>query len=379
MATGKQKRDRNIAKAERGSRPAITAVDLFSGAGGFSLGAISTGVDIVGALEFNSVAAETYSNNISRIDGRAVPLIEKSIMEVEPDEAMRYWNIHPKSCDIVIGGPPCQGFSTHRISNSGVDDPRNELLCRYFEYVSAIRPRVFLVENVPGLLWPRHSTYLKRFYSMAEAANYEMKLPVTLNARDYGVPQNRKRVFLLGIDKTRPVEIVWPPECTHVDPNLPEAEKNGRLSWRTASEVFAPAPHDDLNNVHMNHNQELIAQFENTPKNGGSRHQSGRVLACHKNHSGHRDVYGRIDPTKPGPTMTTACINPSKGRFVHPTENHGITVRQAARFQTFPDDYTFFGGLMASGVQIGNAVPVILAQTLLNAISEAIAASGSKQ
>jgi len=115
----------------------------------------------------------------------------------------------------------------------------------------------------------------------------------------------------------------------------------------------------------MQHGPELIDAFKRTPVNGGSRHDSGRVLPCHENHNGHKDVYGRIDPAKPAPTMTTACINPSKGRFVHPTEHHGITVRQAARIQTFPDSFVFQGGLMAAGKQIGNAVPVDLAKKLI--------------
>jgi DNA (cytosine-5)-methyltransferase 1 len=119
----------------------------------------------------------------------------------------------------------------------------------------------------------------------------------------------------------------------------------------------------------MNHGPELIAAFKRTPANGGSRRDSGRVLACHVDHDGHKDVYGRIDPSKPAPTMTTACINPSKGRFVHPVLHHGITARQAARIQTFPDDYIFVGGLMAAGKQIGNAVPVALGEVLIRHIS----------
>lgn len=122
----------------------------------------------------------------------------------------------------------------------------------------------------------------------------------------------------------------------------------------------------------MNHSLELIEVFKSTPLNGGSRRDSGRVLPCHDGHSGHSDVYGRINPSQPGPTMTTACINPSKGRFVHPTEHHGITLRQAARFQTFPDWFVFQGGLMAAGEQIGNAVPIRLGEILLRTIAEGI-------
>jgi DNA (cytosine-5)-methyltransferase 1 len=122
----------------------------------------------------------------------------------------------------------------------------------------------------------------------------------------------------------------------------------------------------------MKHSDELIEAFKRTPINGGSRKDSGRILPCHKDHRGHNDVYGRIDPDVPAPTMTTACINPSKGRFVHPTEHHGITLRQAARIQSFPEWYVFEGGLMAGGAQVGNAVPVGLATELLVPLKKAV-------
>ena len=350
------------------TKRSITAVDLFSGAGGFSLGARNAGVEIAGALELNKIAAATYTANIKRSDGGNIPLICESILDVSPQQAMSEWGINPGVCDIVIGGPPCQGFSTHRIANKGVDDPRNELLCRYFDYVKVIRPRVFIVENVPGLLWPRHASYLKRFYEMASGADYHVMEPVTINARDYGVPQNRKRVFLLGIDKNRPLNIEWPPAPTHINPELLKKENSLLKAWVSSSVAFQSPAVDDPNNIHMKHGEQLKAQFANTPKNGGSRNQSGRLLKCHVDHTGHRDVYGRIDPSKPAPTMTTACINPSKGRFVHPTADHGITLRQAARIQTFPDNFIFSGGLMAGGAQVGNAVPVLLAQVLIELI-----------
>jgi DNA (cytosine-5)-methyltransferase 1 len=352
--------------------PDIKGIDLFAGAGGFSLGALQSGVDIVGALELNEKAAKTYSSNIRRADGQLVPLINGDILPIDPMRAMELWNIKSGECDLIMGGPPCQGFSSHRINDSGVDDPRNKLLCRYFEYVAAIRPRFFLVENVPGMLWPRHAEYLKQFYSMGSKAQYDIKPPIVLNACDYGVMQSRRRVFILGIDRNRPIDIQWPPEQTHVPPTTPEDRRNGKPVWKTSAEAFRPALLGDPNNVHMNHSATLIELFQNTPPNGGSRRQSGRVLKCHQGHSGHNDVYGRIDPSKPAPTMTTACINPSKGRFVHPEEHHGITLRQAARIQTFPENFIFHGGLMASGAQIGNAVPVELAKVIIQQIVNAL-------
>lgn len=350
----------------------VKGIDLFAGAGGFSLGALGAGVDIVGAIEIHKHASTTYAANIRRRDGSKVFLIGDDILAVTPQEAMRRWSVEADTIDIVIGGPPCQGFSSHRINDAGIDDPRNKLLGRYFEYVEAIRPRIFLVENVPGLLWDRHKAYLEAFYARGVAAEYDLKPAAVVNARDFGVPQNRRRVFILGIDARRPLTIAWPPEPTHVSPATVEPNRGGRPSWNLAQDVFGPAADDDLNDHHMQHSEALVALFAKTPANGGSRADSGRILKCHESYDGHSDVYGRIDPGRPGPTMTTACINPSKGRFVHPTENHGITLRQAARFQTFPDSFTFHGGLMSGGEQIGNAVPVTLGTALLRRLVEAL-------
>lgn len=350
----------------------VRCIDLFAGAGGFSLGAIRAGVEVVGALEINPKAAKTYSDNMPKYAGKKIPVINEDILPLAPEKALERWGIKPGSCDFIIGGPPCQGFSSHRIKDQGVGDPRNALLCRYFDYVKKIRPRVFLVENVPGLLWPRHKEYLQRFYDMGKEAEYNLFPPAVLNACDFGVPQSRKRVFILGVDSKKPLDIEWPPRPTHVPPNFPEELKEGRPCWNNASAAFYPAEEYDPNNMHMNHTPAMVELFKRTPINGGSRSESGRTLKCHEGHGGHNDVYGRINPFKPAPTMTTACINPSKGRFVHPTENHGITLRQAARFQTFPDSFVFGGGLMAAGEQIGNAVPVDLAQAIIEKIYKAL-------
>jgi DNA (cytosine-5)-methyltransferase 1 len=355
--------------------PSVKGIDLFAGAGGYSLGAMAADIDIVAALEIHKHASATYEANIARRDGSKVALIKDDILTVTPQEAMRRWSVVDDTIDIVIGGPPCQGFSSHRINDAGIDDPRNKLLGRYFEYVEAVRPRIFLVENVPGLLWDRHKTYLEAFYARGVAAEFDLKPAVVINARDFGVPQNRRRVFILGTDSRRPLGVEWPPEPTHVSPAMTEPQRNGRPSWRTAGEVFVPTADGDLNDLHMQHSEALVALFAKTPPNGGSRADSGRILKCHEDYDGHSDVYGRINPERPGPTMTTACINPSKGRFVHPTENHGITLRQAARLQTFPDSFTFRGGLMSAGEQIGNAVPVALGTALLRPLVEALSRS----
>jgi DNA (cytosine-5)-methyltransferase 1 len=355
----------------------LRCIDLFAGAGGLSLAAQKAGLEVAAAVEIHPKACETYRSNIVRKGGPV--LYEDDILQLDPEDLKRRHFPDDAACDVVLGGPPCQGFSTHRIKDAGVGDPRNALILRYFSFVAALRPKVFLMENVPGILWPRHRQFLETFYKHGAAAGYDVKAPVVLDARDFGVPQRRRRVFILGVARGHEVGDFWPPSATHGSREA--IELNPRLKpWVSASEVFSyPAAASDINNVHMNHSKALVDAFRSTPRNGGSRNQSNRTLPCHTGHDGHWDVYGRIDPNEPGPTMTTACINPSKGRFVHPTEHHGITVRQAARFQTFPDSFVFKGGLISAGEQIGNAVPVQLGTVLLRAIRRAIEGATKKQ
>ncbi|WP_339878332.1 DNA cytosine methyltransferase [Pseudidiomarina gelatinasegens] len=346
----------------------LVAVDLFAGAGGFSLAAILAGFSIDFSIENDKFAIQTYKNNILRMKGGENTLVfDRSILECCP-KTIKEQRFKDKSCDLLLGGPPCQGFSAHRILGAGVGDPRNELILAYFDFVRALQPRVFLMENVPGILWERHKPYIEKFYSEAKKAGYHLYDPAVLDARDFGLPQRRKRVFILGVKKSEyEPDFAWPPEPTHSDPKKPVI---GRSLWIPCVDVFRPTNEQDINDIHMNHGEELIETFKRTPPNGGSRKDSGRVLSCHKNHDGHKDVYGRIDPSQPAPTMTTACINPSKGRFVHPTEHHGITLRHAARIQTFPDSFTFWGGLTAAGRQIGNAVPIELGKHLIQHIKK---------
>lgn len=351
----------------------LNCVDLFAGAGGLSLAARHVGIRVIAAVEMDPHACRTYKLNLAQGDD-GPRVYENDIRELEPTLLRDEHFADGKDCDIVLGGPPCQGFSQHRFKNAGVADPRNSLILRYFEYVQCLQPKVFLMENVPGLLWPRHKEFREAFYRQGMESGYLVLEPAPMDARDYGVPQRRKRVFVLGIREGVKFDLTgWPPKATHGSSRAC-GDNQELLPWEVAAIVFHdPAPPGDENDIHMRHGPELTKVFTSTPLHGGSRRDSGRVLPCHSNgYDGHSDVYGRIDPSKPGPTMTTACINPSKGRFVHPTEPHGITLRQAARFQTFPDHFLFKGGLMAAGVQIGNAVPILLGEILLRAVCQGL-------
>lgn len=354
-------------------RGTLNCVDLFAGAGGFSLAARRAGLAVRLAVESDRHAASTYRRNLVGRSKRT-RVIEGDIRLLDP-AAVAAEHLGGDACHLMLGGPPCQGFSTHRINGAGVDDERNDLIHVYFDFVRAFSPVAFLMENVPGMLWTRHASSVDRFYAEGGAAGYDMCAPAVLDARDFGLPQRRRRVFILGIRNGVDVSTLeWPPAPTHGGPADRRGDP-GLLPWTACFPAFADAPAGDPNDVHMKHSEELVRAFERTPPNGGSRKASGRELRCHVGHDGHNDVYGRIDPRGPAPTMTTACINPSKGRFVHPTLHHGITVRQAARIQTFPDDFVFEGGLMAAGKQVGNAVPVDLAAMLIEWIAPMLRAN----
>jgi DNA (cytosine-5)-methyltransferase 1 len=352
----------------------LNCADLFAGAGGFSLAARTAGFRVRLAIENNKHAIATYRANLCK--GKSPPKIcEGDIATMSPSQIFSDTFKSDERCDLLLGGPPCQGFSTHRLNGAGVEDKRNDLIHTYFDFVRAFSPNAFLMENVPGMLWPRHAAYVEKFYREAKLAGYTVLEPVELDARDFGVPQRRKRVFLLGLKRGISSRgLIWPPAPTHGN----EAARRGCPElepWKDCSSAFVAAPPHDPNDVHMQHSKDLIDAFRKTPLNGGSRTSSGRILKCHQNHDGHSDVYGRIDTRQPGPTMTTACINPSKGRFVHPALHHGITARQAARMQTFPDDFVFHGGLMAAGQQIGNAIPVQLGAALLEHLKPLVLAA----
>ncbi|MEN9868396.1 MAG: hypothetical protein RL748_3986 [Pseudomonadota bacterium] len=367
----------------------LTVIDLFSGAGGFSLAARRCGLNVLAAVEFDKDACQTYRDNIINKSINKPQLFEKDILKLEAGKFREELKLEPRALDILIGGPPCQGFSTHRINDKGIDDPRNQLLLRYFDFVKELRPKLFLVENVPGLLWKRHAAYLEKFQEIAKENGYTVMAPVRLNAKDYGVPQHRARVFILGIrNDIDASKLAWPPSPTHFAPSV-----EGKPTWKNASMAFEPPPADvenkllpilglakvkaleygtpvlssdaDASAVHMNHTPALIARFAETPING-SRTDTDFRLPCHSgDYPGHKDVYGRVKLGQPGPTITTGCFNPSKGRFLHPWLNHGITVRHAARLQTFPENFVFFGGMTSQGKQVGNAVPVELGAHLL--------------
>ena len=391
----------------------MNAIDLFAGAGGFSLAAHQAGLNILAAIELDESAANTYRENIINRLNQKTHLINGDILKISPLDLRLELGLDREELTLMLGGPPCQGFSSHRINDAGVDDPRNKLLLRYYDFVEEFQPQAFLVENVAGLFWKRHATYLDTFKQLAEENGYSIHFCDTLNAKDYGVPQTRKRAFILGVrNNIRCNSLVFPPKQEYFSPSSKEVKKLGLRSWRPASAVFEALSgslieryikehfrhnskysddearfllknleygksvdkHDPCN-VHMQPTEKMKRRFQSTPLNG-SRMDAGLEfeLKCHANgYAGHKDVYGRVMIHLPSNTMTTGCNNPSKGRFVHPWKDHGFTLRHAARLQTFPDNFIFTGNKTDQAKQIGNAVPTLLAKKLILTIINGLA------
>ncbi|MDL1924317.1 DNA cytosine methyltransferase [Chloroflexi bacterium CFX3] len=350
-----------------------TVIDLFSGAGGTALGFHRAGFRVVGALDNNAAAARTYARNMG-----LVPLLG-DIRDIEPAQLLASFKIEPGTVSVLVGCPPCQGFTRMR-NSEGANDPRNDLVLRYLEYVSVIRPRCVVFENVPGIIRQEHGKVFyrklcKRLEELGYGFDYESPGEV-LNAADYGVPQLRKRVVLIA---GRDGKVVPYPEPTHANPN--SHAQGFRLRWKTVGDALSGLPaiesggkSSEISNHSARSLGERVLSFiKRVPKDGGSRRDVPQQywLECHKKDDcGHADVYGRLALDLPSVVITSGCTNVSKGRFVHPTQDRGISFREAARLQSFPDDFIFEGHSDDVARQIGNAVPPLLAQAIADAIKQ---------
>lgn len=231
-------------KKKENAETQLNCADLFSGAGGFSLAAQNSGFNVKLAIENDKHACATYRYNLCVSDD-GPKIFERDITELDPHEIYAEIFLHGERCDLLLGGPPCQGFSTHRIKDAGVKDPRNSLIHTYFEFVKAFQPSLFLMENVPGMLWPRHESYLKKFYKAGQEAGYHLYDPVVLDARDYGLPQRRKRVFVLGVRAGVNTDgFEWPLKPTHGN-DKEKLQSTDLLPWVNCADVFKGAPKGD--------------------------------------------------------------------------------------------------------------------------------------
>lgn len=339
-----------------------TLIDLFSGCGGVTQGFKEQGFQVLAAVEWDPSAAQTYRKNHPE-----VIVYEDDIRNVQPKEVMERCGLRREQLTVLSVCAPCQPFS--RQNRLSKEDERTKLVLETLRFAAIFRPKYMLMENVPGLNKGQNKRILDRLIkALRENLKYTVLEPQVVDAVDYGVPQFRKRLILLCSRDHVTLSI---PDTTHVSP---KEEQQSKDVWRTVKDSFegihrlASGKKSRTDPLHQsrNHTPLNLERLMHIPRNGGSRHSLPEhlQLACHKKGgTGYNDVYGRMDFYKPANTLTTGCTNFTKGRYAHPTANRAITLREAARLQTFPDSYQFVGNYDQISTQIGNAVPVGLAET----------------
>lgn len=337
------------------------AIDFFCGGGGMSRGLLDAGVQVLAGIDSNPNCRDTYEKNNHNI------YLECDICKLTPKQLIdKFPQLNDSNDVILVGCAPCQPFSLLR--RDEFDEKGNliphksvNLLTEFGRFVKALKPAHVLVENVPGLKG-KGSDILDKFKQMLENEGYQWD-EKTLYAKDYGVPQNRRRYVFIASRLFKPII----PNPTHGNaPNL--------LPYNTVRKAIEEYPaikagetHKTIPNHHCaNLSELLLKRIKATPHNGGSRTDwpENLVLDCHKTFKGHTDVYGRMKWDEPSPTLTVKCFSLSNGRFGHPEQNRAISLREAAALQTFSDDYVFYGNIQEIGKQIGNAVPVLLAKVM---------------
>ncbi len=321
--------------------PRLRALDLFSGCGGLTEGLKEAGFDVLGAIELDPIAAETYHLNHSEIH-----VWKADIKTVKGTTVRRKLKLRKGDLDLLAGCPPCQGFSSMRTLNGNktVDDPQNGLLMEFLRFVEELRPKAVMMENVPALV---KDSRFKAFCDRLAELGYLGKFSV-LDAAKYGVPQRRRRlIYMAALSK-----------------EIPFAAPS--LEAKTVREAIGDLPEpgetgDAIHDLPERHSRKVLNRIRAIPQDGGSRTDLTRrkQLPCHKKCTGFKDVYGRLSWDAVAPTITGGCFNPSKGRFLHPSHNRAITMREAALLQGFPKKYKFDAkyGKIATALMIGNALP----------------------
>ena len=337
-----------------------TAVDLFCGCGGVTEGLKKSHFRVVAAVDNDPVACQTYRLNHPRVQ-----LLAQDVNDVDVAQIRRE-QLGGRDLDLLVVCAPCQPFSRQNRQKSR--DQRADLILASTRFARVLRPRLIFFENVPGLTGERFSAILEKLHSNLRMCGYTLTEPHDIDAADYGVPQRRHRCVMLARRKAEP-------------PALPLAltPPGNRVTVRTAFSGLRRLqsgeahPRDTLH-FSRNHLPIAIERLQCIPKDGGSRSALPKRLrlSCHVDNRAYSDVYGRMAWSDVAPTLTTGCTDVTRGRFAHPEDNRAITLREAARLQTFPDAYRFWGNASQIATQIGNAVPVRLIEALAPMLRSAI-------
>jgi len=333
----------------------MIVIDFFCGGGGLTRGLINAGMIVLGGYDNCQDYKETYEKN------NGCKFVSMDIRSVTKVQIYREFpEIKGNEDNLLLSGcAPCQPFSSQRRSENEHADVN--LLIEFGRIVDTIKPAHILVENVPGLLG-KGKTVIDYFISILDKNGYFYDYRI-VNAKDYGVPQNRRRLVVIASRFFQPII----PAGMYGKGGLPY------VTVRDAIAHYPPIKAGESHTTIPNHvasslSKMNLKRIKATPHSGGDRRSwpLELVLKCHKNgHAGHTDVYGRMDWDKEAPTLTAKCYSLSNGRYGHPEQNRAISLREAAALQSFGDNYVFYGSSIVSiGKQIGNAVPVKMAEEL---------------
>lgn len=343
-----------------------SVIDLFAGVGGLSLGFEKQGFNVLIANEYDESIADAYSKN-----HKGTKMIVGDITSLDLKET---FGSYAGKVDVVIGGPPCQGFS-QKGQRKTIHDERNFLFKYYVAVVELVKPRYFVMENVPNLLTAENGYFFREIEELFNKMGYSLEHGV-LNAADYGVPQNRRRAIIIG-------------KLNGDAPKLPAPKDEKVTIWDAISDLaylesgegtdvqeYKNAPESEYqkllrgdatvlyNHVATKHSPIALERLAMIPPNAGKE-----VLPKeHITKSIYSGTWTRMRTDEISVTITTRFDTPSSGKFTHPYLDRAITVREAARIQSFPDDFQFTGNKGSQMKQVGNAVPPLLAAAIASVI-----------
>lgn len=345
----------------------MQAVDLFAGCGGMSTGAQWSGIKVAYAVELESNAAETY-----RINHPQTVMIDRKIEEVD----VRFMPKLDRSAPLIIfGGPPCQGFSTSNQKTRNSKNPNNWLFLEYIRLVKTLEPDWVVFENVKGLAETENGTFFNAIIDSFKKLKYKTSCFI-LNAAEYGVPQRRGRLFVLGSKHGKAVKPPFPccsepvtvGEAINDLPELQNGASIDHLPYQMpAHSAFSESMRGNLdscgNHLVTRSAEHILKRYAHIPPGGNWESIPEELMSNYADRSRcHTGIYYRLKEDSP----SIVVGNFRKNMLVHPRQDRGLSVREAARLQSFPDYYRFAGSIGFQQQQVGNAVPPLLAKAVFD-------------
>ena len=356
-----------------------TVIDFFAGAGGISLGMKKAGFKILLANDIDPNCRDTYKKNFPK-----VPYLLKDIRKLSSKEIIQISG--ENKIDVVVGGPACQGFSLANTKTRVANNPKNDLVFEFIRLVKEIKPSWFIMENVEGLINMDNGSFTRSIINVMRRNGYSVKF-IPICAADYGVPQKRKRIFFIGNRLGISIELPRPRFGSDEKPlisvkealsDLPPINNQtggfGVCNYQTEPKSKYQKKMRGKSKMLYNHiitksSDLVIERYKKIPPGKNWNVLPEKLKSeCVRKFGGHSYLYKRLDPEQPASTLA----NFRKAMLIHPFENRGLSIREAARLQSFNDNFIFKGGISSQQQQLANVVPPLLADVLGKSIIKSL-------